>query len=327
MLTLTGSLSMGGSFQVPAAPGGDTGVFMGGFVGAARFNNIEYITISSTGNTADFGDLTEAKKSADHVVANGLAGDRGVVAGGGLVVGRTTVVEYINISTPGNATDFGDHSEGIDDWASVDNGSNDRGIFTGGSNGSVVRLDADYITISTNSNTTSFGSLSQVSQNQSGCSNGVNERGVIIGAWNTVASGTYYNIMEYFTISTPSGATDFGDLLGTTAILSASSNTLNERGVIFAGFNGAANINTIQYITISTTGNAADFGDLSVKVRGIASCANGMDDRAVAGTGIDDVSAYINVLEYVTVSSLGNATDFGDYSFGVRSPGGTSNAD
>ena len=42
---------------VPAASA--RGVSGGGYTGSAYVNNIQYITISTTGNAADFGDLTE----------------------------------------------------------------------------------------------------------------------------------------------------------------------------------------------------------------------------------------------------------------------------
>jgi len=42
--------------------GGDRGVFGGGFATGGIYSNIiDYITISSTGNTTDFGDLTLAR--------------------------------------------------------------------------------------------------------------------------------------------------------------------------------------------------------------------------------------------------------------------------
>ena len=39
---------------------GDRGVFMGGYSG--NTNKIDYITITSTGNASDFGDLSQARK-------------------------------------------------------------------------------------------------------------------------------------------------------------------------------------------------------------------------------------------------------------------------
>jgi hypothetical protein len=66
-------------------------------------NTISYITIASTGNTTDFGDLTVAR---GYAMATSSA-TRGVCAGG--YTGSTTnVIDYVTTASIGNATDFGD---------------------------------------------------------------------------------------------------------------------------------------------------------------------------------------------------------------------------
>ena len=69
----------------------------------ADVNQIQTITIASTGNATDFGDLTTAN--------NGLAGvsngSRGVF-GGGSAPTIVNTIQFITIDTTGNATDFGD---------------------------------------------------------------------------------------------------------------------------------------------------------------------------------------------------------------------------
>ena len=70
-------------------------------------NFIEYLTIATTGNAADFGDLTIGRM--------GLAGfnnaTRSVFSGGttdGWAGGRQNRIDYITTQTTGDATDFGD---------------------------------------------------------------------------------------------------------------------------------------------------------------------------------------------------------------------------
>ena len=61
---------------------------------------MDYVTIATTGNATDFGNLLAAKSSIA-----GLASEtRGVFSGGS----SSNVIQYITIATPGNATDFGD---------------------------------------------------------------------------------------------------------------------------------------------------------------------------------------------------------------------------
>ena len=77
-------------------------MFAGGS-GSPRTNVIQYITIASTGNATDFGDLTEGKgtsmqsnNSIKHFVA------------GGNTPSLTDKIEKITIATTGNATDMAD---------------------------------------------------------------------------------------------------------------------------------------------------------------------------------------------------------------------------
>ena len=66
--------------------------------------DIEYITIASTGNAADFGDLTQGRG-----YGGGCSnGSRGVFNGGVGGGSYRNEIDYIDISSTGNATDFGD---------------------------------------------------------------------------------------------------------------------------------------------------------------------------------------------------------------------------
>ncbi len=92
-----------------------------------------------------------------------LFGDRGVFGGGrnpSYANGpRVNIIDYIPISTPGNATDFGNLTEARDGLAATSDGS--RGVFGGGSLGVGGLNTIDYITISTPGNASDFGDLTQ----------------------------------------------------------------------------------------------------------------------------------------------------------------------
>ena len=75
---------MGGSFPSPA---GDV-------------NTIEYITIATTGNGRDFGDLTQTGRSL-----NATSDPTRMVRLGGYT--DTDVMDYVQIATTGDAVDFG----------------------------------------------------------------------------------------------------------------------------------------------------------------------------------------------------------------------------
>ena len=63
-------------------------------------NIIDYITIGSTGNATDFGDLTTSD-----ILRGGSNNTRAVFMGG---APSNDVIDYVTIGSTGNATDFGD---------------------------------------------------------------------------------------------------------------------------------------------------------------------------------------------------------------------------
>ena len=81
------------------------------------------------------------------------------IFGGGYSGSYENTIDYVTISSPGNATDFGDLTVARRYLAATSNGTNDRGIFGGGYDGSARVNTIDYVTISTPGNATDFGDL------------------------------------------------------------------------------------------------------------------------------------------------------------------------
>jgi hypothetical protein len=275
----------------PPAYLGSRGLFMGGYYTTSPYNlnTIDYITIATTGNATDFGDLSVARRSA----AACSNQTRGLIAGG---YGDAGNISYVTIATAGNSTSFGSLSTSRLGLGACSNGT--RGVFGGGTQqgGTPQALNViDYVTIVTTGNTVDFGDLTVGGRYMTACSNGT--RGVWGGGY------TRTNVIDYVTIATTGNASDFGDLtVGRVRLAACSDGT---KGVFGAGGN------TIDYITIATTGNAIDFGDLTVSRDGPGACSDGT--KGVWGGGYAS-SAGNNTIDYVTISSTGNATDFGDLS-------------
>ena len=82
------------------------GCFGGGRTPSAS-NVIDYITIASTGNATDFGDLTSARLNPGSM-SNNLTG----LFAGGATPSVSDIIDFITIASTGNATDFGDIAEG-----------------------------------------------------------------------------------------------------------------------------------------------------------------------------------------------------------------------
>ena len=81
------------------------------------------------------------------------------IFGGGYSGSYENTIDYVTISTPGNATDFGDLTVARNGLAATSNGTDNRGIFGGGYDGSNYQNTIDYVTISTPGNATDFGDL------------------------------------------------------------------------------------------------------------------------------------------------------------------------
>jgi hypothetical protein len=229
---------------------------------------------------------------------------RGVFAGGRLADNSSTnTIDQVDITTAGNATDFGDLTAGRLRLASAS--SSTRGVWAGGNIAGLTNI-IDYVTIASAGNAVDFGDLSTANEELAACSN--NTRMLIAGGNN----GTQINTIEYVTIASVGNVTDFGDLTQPT-IASGKINTLaalanSTRGVMLGGFNGAlgGQTNAIQYVTIASTGNALDFGDLLAARSSNTACSD--STRGITWGGDR------NVIEYITIASTGNSVDFGDTS-------------
>jgi hypothetical protein len=358
------TVSSTGYMRLPVGPteyrGGRGRGLFGGGQNPSNTNTIEYITISSTGNSKDFGDMTIAR---DKLGACSSA-TRGIFGGG---EPTNNILDYVTIPSTGNAFDFGDLTQARRFITSCSNQT--RGIFAGGYNpgfSPVTRVNTiDYITISTLNNAVDFGDLTQQTNEAAACASAT--RALIGGG--AVPSTT--NVINYITIASTGDALDFGDRTVSNARLSGCSSTT--RG-IFAGGTGESNVitppsgalrfnsdsgkleyyngevwwqidnfsadnatggtrgvfgggcpgpgitNVIDYVTISSTGNAIDFGDLSAR-DSLDACSS--TTRGVFGGG--QTPTNVTTIDYVTISSTGNAVSFGNLTV-ARTTAGTSSS-
>jgi hypothetical protein len=284
------------------------GLFGGNGSGFGQTNQIERIVIATTGNSTDFGDLTAVRYQLGACSSSTRA-----VFAGGIDSVLSSVIDYVTFATAGNAANFGNllASKSEIDGCS----SSTRGVFAGGqvgTGGTNTPINViEYVTIATTGNGTDFGDIAVITRSVSACSSST--RGVFANGQQQSYS-EYTNTISYVTIATTGNATDFGD---TTALYGGGASCSNStRGLIGAGGgNGGVFINTIEYITIASTGNATDFGDLLNVVASYAACSS--PTRGVFGGGsIYDYGSggttYYNVIQFVTIASTGNATDFGD---------------
>ena len=262
-------------------------------------NVIDYITIATTGNAKDFGDLTSARADAGGC----SSATRGIFAGG-----STTAIDYVTIQSTGNAFDFGDLTESKRLGGGLSNQT--RGLFAGNipTNNTII----EYITIGTLGNASEFGNLTQTSG--WGDATSSTTRGLFqIGGF---PAGV--NSVEYVTIATTGDAQDFGDLSRAKRNSGACSSPT--RALFGGGHPGNPSPNNttieIDYFTIASLGDALDFGDLTISSYPAATSSS---TRGIfAGGWGQPAGAQINVISYVTIATLGDAQDFGDITRSVN---------
>ena len=230
-------------------------------------------------------------------------GDRGLF-GGGLNApnnAQSDVIDYINASSTGNFTDFGNLTYGRQGIAA--GASRTRAVWSSG--GFPYSNVIDYITITSTGNASDFGDSTQNRRWGAGFSDAT--RGIFAGGYSpTPANQTRYNIIDYVTIASTGNANDFGDMNATTQDAAGCSSPT--RGII-AGGRTPTTVDTIEYVTISTTGNVADFGNLTAATYFADGASNAV--RGVIGGGYRS-PAYTKEMNYVTIASQGDAVDFGD---------------
>ena len=197
----------------------------------------------------------------------------------------------------------------------------DRGVASQGySPGDGASGAMTFFNISSGGITQRFGSLVTSSYTHTGGSSST--RGVLAGGYLAAASPVYdVNTIEYVTIATQGNAINFGDR---TVIGRSPTAVSSETRVCMAG-GGSTYTNIIDFITTSTTGDATNFGDLGDPRTGFSNSMQSTTRGIFAG-GYQAPSPFpaVNTLEYITMASAGDATNFGDMtSAGTNSYGGS----
>ena len=198
------------------------GIFYGGIdTGINSSKLIEYVEIASLGNSSEFGEREPGKDNLSGGMSNGV---RGVFLGGNTGRGSSpndgsNTIDYITISTLGNAKDFGDATAA---YSNANNGSNSiRGINMGGYTPARVNT-IEYITIASFGDAIDFGDLTQIRGLLAVVTNST--RAVACGG-NAAPVTTNSNVMDYITIASTGNAADFGDLVTASRVNTACSDS------------------------------------------------------------------------------------------------------
>ena len=219
-------------------------------------------------------------------------------------------IDYVNIQTQGNATNFGDllsTTVGSGNEGSMSCGNEIRGVIGGGKGPSGTAAYIQYITTTSEGNAINFGNLSETRFRGSGLASST--RG-IFGAGRNPSS---VNTVDYVEIMTLGNAIDFGDLLDASRVPGSVSSPT--RGLFNGGHSG---VTRISAITIASTGNASDFGD-DLFQGGYTHGGGSTGVRGVWAGGYSTnsgspypVNKHARSIRGVTIASDGNVVEFGE---------------
>ena len=233
--------------------GGASNAIRGLFSSGTPTSNMDYITIASEGNGITFGTCDQSGGGGS------LASSTRALFGGGYS-NTTNAIQYVEIMTLGNASDFGD-LRSRSNFEYIAAASNPvRGFFmANGDAGNNQNSDVDVVTIASKGNSVKFGDMTHKRGQSASFSNSTR---AIQACGSDGPSARSTNTIDYITMSSDGTGIDFGDSPNSVSQLKtgAASQT---RGCFAGGTtDGSDAINTINFIQIATTGNAQDFGDL-----------------------------------------------------------------
>jgi len=231
-------------------------------------------------------------------------GARAIRAGGqvgGSPYPRTDTMDFVTISTAGNATDFGNLTQVK--FGPAGAGSKTRAVFMAG--GTPSRLsEIDFVTFSSTGDAADFGDMT-VARAAGGDAGHSSETRALLAAGSTPSSDENDTI-DFITIASTGNGIDFGNL--SQAVSGVMANGSATRG-IFAG--GAylpayAYRTTIDIVTIASTGNAVDSGADLTNANSGKSCSNSIRSLFQVAAGDN------KQIETVTIATLGNSVKFGE---------------
>ena len=234
-------------------------------------------------------------------------GSKRALFAGGNTGSASDIIEHIQLVSTGNGTDFGNLT--VARRMGGTTASSTRAVFANGADPSTDVID--YVQYATLGNASDFGDAQ------------TSATGLLAGGANStraISSGglapSNTDTINLMTISTTANATDFGNLTDARSYLAGMANDTRQitSGGLDPGFS-----NIIDFVEIATTGNAIDFGNLTSTPALATNCASRTRGINCGGTAVSGGGTNLNIIDFIEISSTGNAADFGDLTGTQRS--------
>ena len=277
----------------------------------AATNVIQFINVTTSGDSADFGDDSKNIKWC-----SGAGSHTRAIWSGSYNPGTTDNIRFSTYASQGDTIDFGDMSYTAIFNSSASNST--RVVMFGGSQSPARVNNIEYITISHLGNAVDFGDTTYI--NNYATAFGSPTRGVFSGGYSPSIG---INTQNYITYSTTGNAADFGDLTYTgSAASKGKSNAVT--GLVVGGQTGSSPyyVDSTNKVTIASLGSAIDDGDHSSTITYAGAMSS--PTRLVLAGGIRGGSIS-NAMTFKQIGSSGGYLDFGDLSAQVANTDAHSN--
>ena len=307
------------STSSPDLNGGARGIFIGGWRNSPstlRSNGIDFITISTTGDATDFGDLS--RRAA--YMGTCSSSTRGIIAGGNGDNSPNAVntIEFITIASTGDAQDFGDLPSPLN--AHYGHSNETRGVFATGYNPAPSFTSAKDITVLTIASTGSAIDGGDMSRHSVQTFNfGNSTRGIWGGGYYQTPDGSQGSPgissggekLEVVQLASTGQTTTFGDFRGGSdnSIIRSSGLGNSTRGIRFSGYTQPYHL-TYDAFNIASLGNLVQFGDVLYNREWASTTSSATRGVAAGGDGGD--YATDREIQYFEIATGGVCIDFGD---------------
>ena len=242
--------------------------------------------------------------SSDFRRLDGSGRGRGIIAGGRNHPVAYKSIDTIEISTTGNATDFGDlttESTGGGGGSS----STTRGFIIGGYDPSPAGhlSEMQYIVFASQGGANIFGDLRSANTAIGQASNNV--RGILYGG----NDPSYIADIFQFNLQSLGTETDFGKVFEDVPIRNAIAAASPTRIVFAGGQTDDGSSNIIAFREIASGGIVSKFGELTYEADGHGGTSSSTRAIFVGGKAVPTTTTN---MDFITIASQGNAQDFGD---------------
>ena len=306
--------------EIPAsgpAWAGARAVIMGGTTynssGSGRsINDVQYKTLVTDGNTADFDDLAILNHGA---VGSGSGGGKVVKGGGGTftAVGgwtrRLNTIESLTVASTGSVIDNGDLDTGSD-YGTGAGASNGTLCFFVGGDGNGANIE--QMTISSGSGSSQAGDIATGSS-KAHCQTNGDSKFLILGIGTNEHNKT---AIDEHNFSTSANSSAYGNVatigLGGSGVVCAVNRVVTAAGWTNASYTRGSRMQFFP-VASSADGDSSDSADLVTTGTHPGGTSDGTRGEFYGLNNDQSAYNYIsNTIQKITIASLSNATDIGD---------------